>query len=165
VTVVSNSTPLIHLSAVSDLSLLRRLFALVTIPAAVRDEVVTSGAGRPGAREIAEAIGSWIRVEPVRPSRNTHLEMERQKLQLGEVQAIELAQALPAEILLMDERRAVEFARSLGLTVFRTGTVYVAAKRAGLIDSVRTKLDALRAGGFWLKDQDYAAIVRLCGEL
>jgi len=91
--------------------------------------------------------------------------MERQKLQLGEVQAIELAQALPAEILLMDERRAVEFARSLGLTVFRTGTVYVAAKRAGLIDSVRTKLDGLRAGGFWLKDQDYAAIVRLCGEL
>jgi len=30
---------------------------------------------------------------------------------------------------------------------------------------VRTKLDALRAGGFWLKDQDHAAIVRLCGEL
>ena len=52
--VVSDSTPLIHLSAVSDLHLLERLFGTVTVPAAVLDEVVTFGAGRRGSRHPKE---------------------------------------------------------------------------------------------------------------
>jgi len=60
-------------------------------------------------------------------------------------------------LLLLDEQRAVEFARSVGLTIMRTGTVYAAAKRAGLID-------ALRTAGFWLRERDYQATLNACGE-
>jgi predicted nucleic acid-binding protein len=38
------------------------------------------------------------------------------------------------------------------------------AKRAGLIRSVRERLDALRATGFWLKDEDYLTILDVSGE-
>jgi predicted nucleic acid-binding protein len=46
----------------------------------------------------------------------------------------------------------------------RTGTIYAAAKRSGLIDSVGGRLDALRAAGFWLRERDYQAILKACGE-
>lgn len=163
-TVVSDSTPLIHLSAVSDLHLLRDLFDRIIIPDPVFREVVTSGGGRSGAGEVDAAVGVWITVEPRRPSALTIRMMEQQKLHLGEAQAMELALEMKADLLLLDEQRAVEFARSIGLTVARTGTVYVAAKRSGLIDSVGGRLDALRGAGFWLHERDYQALLRVCGE-
>lgn len=163
-TVIADSTPLICLSAVADLRLLRDLFGTVIIPGAVFHEVVTAGKGRPGTREVETAAGLWIKVEQRMPAASTARIMEQQKLQLGETQAIELGLALKAELLLLDEQRAVEFARSAGLTIMRTGTVYAAAKRAGLIDSVGSRLDALRAAGFWLHERDYQAILRACGE-
>ena len=162
-TVIADSTPLICLSAVADLRLLRDLFGTVTIPDAVFHEVVTAGKGRPGSREVETAAGLWIKVEQRRPTASTTRIMEQQKLQLGETQAIELGLAIKAELLLLDEQRAVEFAPSSGLTIMRTGTVYAAAKRSGLIDSVG-RLDALRAAGFWLRERDYQAILRACGE-
>jgi predicted nucleic acid-binding protein len=142
--VIADSTPLIHLSAVADLHLLRDLFGAVTIPDAVFHEVVTAGSGRPGSREVEAAAGSWIK--PM-PTASTAQIMEQQKLHLGEAQAIELGLAVKAELLLLDEQRAVEFARSAGLTIMRTGTVYAAAKRPGPIDSVGGRLAALRAAG------------------
>jgi predicted nucleic acid-binding protein len=121
-TVISDSTPLICLSAVADLGLLRDLFGTLTIPDAVFHGVVTAGKGRPGSREVETAAGVWIKVEPRMPTATTAQIMRQQKLQLGETQAIELGLALKAELLLLDEQRAVEFARSAGLTIMRTGT-------------------------------------------
>lgn len=59
-TVVSNSSPLIHLSQIGRLSLLREFFGELLIPPAVYREVVVEGRGRPGSREVREA--SWIKV-------------------------------------------------------------------------------------------------------
>ena len=140
-------------------------FQSLTIPEAVFHEVVEFGSGRPGAREVAAAIGNWIKVEPWIPSPRAYLMMEQQRLQITEVQAIELVRALPADNLLLDEQRAVDFARSSGLVVFRTGTLYIAAKRARLIDSVRPKLDSLRAAGFWLSERDYITVLEAAGEV
>lgn len=67
---VSNSSPLIHLSLIGRINLLRR-FSEVFIPPAVWREVVEQGGSRPGATEIREARESgWLRV--VEPS-NTAL--------------------------------------------------------------------------------------------
>ncbi len=164
-TVISDSTPLIHLSSVADLPLLRDLFGAITIPDAVFHEVVTAGRGRPGSREVEAAAGSWIKVEKRVPTASTAQIMQQQKLQLGEAQSIELGLELKGELLLLDEQRAVEFARYAGLAIMRTGTVYAVAKRSGLIDSVGSRLDALRAAGFWLRERDYQAILKACGEL
>jgi predicted nucleic acid-binding protein len=69
-----------------------------------------------------------------------------------------------AEVVLLDEQRAVEFARTQGLTVFRSGTIFLAAKRAGFIPAVRPSLEALPEAGFWIKASDYQAVLRMCGE-
>jgi len=51
---VSNSSPLIHLSAIGRLHLLQR-FSLVFIPPAVWREVVDEGGNRPGTGEVRRA--------------------------------------------------------------------------------------------------------------
>jgi hypothetical protein len=52
---VVNATPLISLAILGRLDLLRQIFTEVIAPPAVYEEVVTQGAGRSGARAVAEA--------------------------------------------------------------------------------------------------------------
>ena len=61
--VVSDATTLIALAQISQHVLLPELFGEVQIPRTVYDEVVTAGAGRSGALEIANA--DWITVKAV----------------------------------------------------------------------------------------------------
>ena len=61
--VVCNSTPLIALSRIGNLELLREYFSEVYIPCEVYDEVVTRGEGLSGAKEVKYA--DWIKVEVV----------------------------------------------------------------------------------------------------
>lgn len=87
------------------------------------------------------------------------------RLHAGETQAILLAEQLQANALLMDDGDAVATARRLGLNVIRTPGIYRLAKERDRIDSLRDKLDQLRAVGFRLKDTHYENILRDAGEL
>lgn len=62
--VVVDSSPLIALSKVNLLFILRELFKEVYIPLGVRTEVVDKGRGRPGANEVREA--EWIKIKEVK---------------------------------------------------------------------------------------------------
>jgi len=67
--VVSNSTPLIALSRIGKLDILRVVFGTIAIPEAVFNEVVKKGASRPGANEVRDA--AWISVKQVKSKRQT----------------------------------------------------------------------------------------------
>jgi len=56
--VVVNATPLIALSLVGQLSLLREMFDAVIVPHAVYEEVVTDGYGQPGAAAQVTSVSS-----------------------------------------------------------------------------------------------------------
>lgn len=60
---VSNSTPLIALSKIGKLDLLKEYFGEIYIPAEVYDEVVTRGGRLSGAEEVASS--KWIKVVDV----------------------------------------------------------------------------------------------------
>ena len=62
-TVVSNSSPLIILAKLECFDLLNRLIPRLYISAEVQHEVVVSGAGLPGASEVAKA--EWIEAKPL----------------------------------------------------------------------------------------------------
>ncbi len=53
--VVSDSSPLIRLSQIGRLILLRKLFGVLLIPPTVYREVVVEGRERLGSREVGEA--------------------------------------------------------------------------------------------------------------
>jgi predicted nucleic acid-binding protein len=161
-TVVADSTPCIYLARLGDLGILHKLFGRIVLPEAVWRELTVEG-HLPGASEFQAALDRWVTVQATRQADLDGI-MQAEKLERGEVEAIQLARELRAEALLLDEQRAVEYARSLELTVVRTPSIYVAARNAGWIDSVRERLDRLRAAGFWLRDRDYAAVLGACGE-
>jgi len=144
------------------LLLLRQLFGTITIPQAVYREVVVEGKGQPGEREIRNA--TWIHVEQVKNQKAVERFIKSHRLHKGESETIVLYPRLNAHLALLDEERAVAYARRLGMNVLRTVGVYMEAKRLGLIPSVREKLDRLRQEGFWLKEKDYEAILKRARE-
>jgi predicted nucleic acid-binding protein len=85
-------------------------------------------------------------------------------LDLGEGEAILVAEALGNALLLMDERRGVQCARSRGMVVIRTPMIYAHAKTLGLVASVQEKLDDLRSHDFRLSDPHYSQILKALGE-
>ena len=85
--VVANAGPLIALAQIGHFDLLRLLYGELHIPPAVRDEVVISGQGRPGADEVNGA--AWIRAVEVRDT--TAVQLLRDRLDAGESKAIVLA--------------------------------------------------------------------------
>lgn len=162
---VSNSSPLIYLSALGDLDLLQRLFGSVSIPAAVFREVVVEGTGQPGAREVEAAMGNWLHLDSVRhPSAVLEL-MERSGIHRGEAEAIVLAGEQPLRLVILDDQAALSEATKRGLIVVRTPALYIAAKRAGIIANVKPKLDGLRQFGFRLRDEHYRLILERAGEI
>ena len=86
-------------------------------------------------------------------------------LDLGESEAILVAESLVNAPVLMDERRGVKCARSRGVVVIRTSLIYAHAKLLGLVGSVQQKLDELRSHGFRLSNIHYEQILRDLGEL
>ena len=161
---VADSTPLIYLSWLQDFYLLERLFGAVTIPPAVYREVVLEGRGLPGAAEVRRAEGDWLAVAEEPQAEQVAQIMQHHGIEEGESQAIVLSLAIAAEVVLLDDKRAVKVARQAGLQVVRTTAIYVAAKRLGLVPSVRDKLDQFRSIGFRLSEADYQAVLRLSGE-
>jgi predicted nucleic acid-binding protein len=161
VIVVSDASPLIALSAVARLDLLRELFGTVLIPEAVYVEIVQSGAGLPGAKEVDEA--EWITPRTVG---NTGLvKVLGLDLDPGESEAIVLALETGADLLLMDERKARRTATRLGLKVAGTLGLLVLAKQEGLLQEIRPVLDALvKQAGLRIGTGVYQQTLRLAGE-
>lgn len=135
---VVNATPLIALSVVGQLSLLREMFDVVIVPAAVYEEVVVQGRGRPGSDELAQA--DWLQVLP--SAGEMTIEPMLLGLDAGELSVLLLSQHLQPDWVIVDERLARRVARAMGLPVKGTLGVLLAAVWAGLL-SQRDALDAL----------------------
>ena len=158
--VVADASPLIGLAAAGAFDLLRRLFDRVTVTAAVRDEVLAGG-GRPGARELTEAIeAGWIEVAAVRADSEHFAD-----LGAGEGSTLALAIEHPGRCLvLMDEPLGRAHARAHGIAVTGLAGVLLAAKREGFISSVRDFLERLEAGNFRLSEEVIQTILEQAGE-
>jgi hypothetical protein len=158
--VVANAGPLIALARIGHFPLLHALFGELSVPPAVREEVLSVGVARPGADEFAAA--SWIRVVDVPDT--VAVQLLRERLGAGESEAIVLAIQVHADLLLIDEARGRRVAEMSGLT--RTGTIGVilAAKRRGLVQAATPLLDDLVAAGFRMSAALYRTALSLAAE-
>lgn len=149
--VVSDTSPLIALHQIGQLSLLRTIFGTVLVPPAVVREGV--GLERP----------SWIVERPLtRPLAPAVL---RAGLGQGESEAISLALELHADRVILDELPARGLAQRLNIPLIGTLGILLAAKRRGLIPAIREHIDILRRGGFRVANDLYENVLRSAGEL
>jgi predicted nucleic acid-binding protein len=140
--VVADAGPLHYLVLIDAIGLLPRLFGTVVVPDLVRAEL-----SRPRTPDLVRtwlASGPpWLEVRSV-PAPSAPLPP---KLGEGEREAIALAHAIGAELILMDDRAGVAVARSQGLEA--TGTLGVLARAAArkLVD-LPPAVERLKATNF-----------------
>lgn len=162
---ISNSSVLIALSSIGQLSILtQRFLDGILIPQAVWYEVVETGAGRAGATEVAAGLNVWLTVQEVK--NKTLISALQQDLDQGEAEAIALIIEQPSEALLLDEKKARQVARRMNLPILGTVGLLIWAKRQGAIVNLQEQLDALRTvAKFRLSQQVYDETLRQVREL
>jgi hypothetical protein len=146
--IVSNTSPLIALSAIGDFDLLPQIFASVLIPEAVEHEI--RAGTQPWHVEVAveQAIhAQWMTV--VAAPANATLCALQERLGAGEAEAIALADERKLPVLI-DDRLGSKAAAELNLVKTGTLGVLVKAKLNGLIREVKPRFQRLRSAGIYL---------------
>lgn len=147
---ITDTTCLIALDRVDLLSLLPQLHDVVAPPA-----VISEFGRRP----------DWLREFPVHDRYSVSAFLD-QRLDLGEAEAITLAQTIPDAVLLIDEARGRRIALSLNLSIIGTAGFLATAKVAGLLPAVKPVLDLLRSEhDFRLSEHLYKQVLHEVGEL
>ena len=155
-TVVSNATPLIALSRINRLELLKQYFAEIIIPEAVYREVVVAGGDLYGAKEVKNL--DWVRVQKVK--NNLAVKALETIVDKGEAEAITLAAEINANLLIIDDADGRKTALGLGLKITGTVGVLLMAAKEGKLE-LKGALDQLLAAGFRLSDKEYQRIIGL----
>ncbi len=154
--VVSNTSPLTNLAAISQFELLQRLFGEVYIPDAVWAELNAFGRRWPGSQEVENA--AWIKRQVVH--NQPLVTVLRRDLDHGEAECIALAVELKADLVLLDEKEARHIARRLDLKVMGVVGILLFAHARKEINQLKPHLDALRrTAGFYLSDALYQTIL------
>lgn len=145
--IVSDTTPLISLLKINRLNLLEKLYGSVFIPKAVFDELTSNKKFHTEADLISAA--NFIECKEI--SDTTALKILRRitLLDLGESEAIILAQELNADVLLMDEAKGRRVAEQLGIKISGTLGILIDSFESGLLSAsdVNECLDTLQKSG------------------
>jgi uncharacterized protein len=149
--VVADASPLIAFHQIGQLPLLQALFTKVLVPPAV-------------AREIAPSVPNQPWIVERSPTGPLAPQVLQARLGAGESEAISLALELRADRVIVDEKAARQIAQALGLNVMGTLGLLLAAKRRGLVPSVRPLIDALLEKKFWINPQLVERALAAVGE-
>ncbi len=158
--IIVNSTPLIALSGIGELNLLKDLYSTIIIPSAVYSEIgaKTSSVTK---REIEQAL-DWIKVCTI----ENHIAKTLYKSQLhdGEVEVMILGKELNAELLIIDDKNAKKHAKYLGFKVTGTLGVILKSKKEGHIQKIKPLLEKLIAENIYLDSKIVEYCLKEAGE-
>jgi predicted nucleic acid-binding protein len=127
--IVSDSSPLIALGRIDRLDIFGGLFGEIFIPTSVYQEVVVETRLNQQREAIARAIEDKI-IKVVQPGVE---QTYRRRLGEGEKGVLDLAIAMEAKGVILDDNKARNEARELGLTLFYTTDILRGAEVRGLI--------------------------------
>ena len=142
--IVSNTSPLRYLIAVSQADVIGKVFKEVLIPPAVLAEL-THPSGRNDVRQWVEQRPAWLTVKGLR-SPPSHSFVKT--LDPGECEALQLALETHPAFVLMDERLGRRAAAALGLTVIGALGVLREGYRLRYIAEPLDLLNQMRHIGF-----------------
>ena len=161
--IISDTSVITNLAAISKLHLLPELYDRLIIPKAVYRELVDIDPPVPGTVEVQTV--AWLEVQQVTNSETVVRLQQEARLDPGESEAIALALELQADLLLIDERCGRAEAHRLGLRITGLLGILVEAKRKNLLDLVKPLMDDLIARSqFRISPALYSQILQMVGE-
>lgn len=138
--VVSNTTPIISLSSIKKIEILKELFNEIHIPRSVYKEIKTKNLF--GYKKIDS---DWFVVHDIKGEK--YLGFLLNELDIGEAETIVLAKEIDADILIIDERIGYNIAKSQDIFTIGTLSVLLIAKQKGIIQNVKPLLDKMLQKG------------------
>ena len=158
--VIVNSTPLIVLSNINQLELLKKLYNEIYIPQAVFDEVTSKNDS--SCAQLAQCP-DWIHICKIQ--HESERRMYQAKLHAGEVEVMILAQETPkADLVVLDDNAAKKTAKFLGLKVTGTLGVILKAKKQGFIERVMPLVEQMLDNGFYVTPEIQKMVREEAGE-
>lgn len=159
--IVSNTTPISNFIHLNGLDILQKLFKTIHIPKAVYLEVDAWFADNfQWKRFLENRLFVIHEVETKSLIRNFF-----QELHPGEKEALCLYVEKNAQLCLLDDKDARILARSNGVSTAGTLGILIKAKEAGIIESVKEKMDILRNDHqFWISEFVYQNALKLADE-
>lgn len=133
--IIADTSCLIVLQNIQELSLLQKLFGNIFITEEVKEE-------------FGIYLPEWINVKKVQN------EAQKSALSLildkGEAISIALCLETNDSVLIIDERKGRRIAQELDLEISGTLGVILSAKEKNLVDSIEDVLNKLENAGFWI---------------
>lgn len=158
--VVVNTTPLIALSHVDQLDVLKRLYGEIIIPEAVYRELSIKTESI--CKKAVDNSLEWIRIKSI------HNEMAKAmyKTQLhdGEVEVMILSKEIAADVVIIDDANAKKHAKYLGLPVTGTLGVLTKAKREGYINELKPIFSQMVEKGIYISQSLIESCLKQVGE-
>lgn len=141
--------------------LLPQLYRTVFVPPRVNGEIIVQGAGRPGADELAQALGVWITAVTPAPHQ---IQPFAATLSLADRQVLAVAQAEAVDHVLSNDEGLIREASRHGLTCLRVTDLLLLFKSQGLVPAVRPVLDRMIQRGYGIRADRYHDALQAAGE-
>jgi predicted nucleic acid-binding protein len=145
---VVNASPLIFLTKIGLLEVLREPSVPVLVPDVVLAEIAGFGADDPVVRAVHQS--QWLRVVPAPRIPDAVMVWD---LDAGESAALAVALDEPGSMVILDDLPARRCARVLNIPTQGTLGLVLVAKEQRLIPAVRPVLALLREAGMYMSDQ------------
>ena len=158
--VVVNSSPLIALSKINRLGILKEQFGKIYISEAVYREVVIQGKGKAGSKEVQEA--SWIKKRKIKDVAAKSQLTTKFDLGSGEAETIVLGREMKADLVILDEEKGRNIARVSNFQV--RGTLALLARDCYIRnkpDEFPVIVEKLRRKGFRISGLLYKKVTSL----
>ncbi len=155
--VFSNTTPLIALSSINQLDLLKKLFGKIFLVQEVVDECA---AGGPINVPDLSNLG-WIKIVESTNCENNHLLLELDK---GEKFTLHMAREMEAHRVIIDEKIGRNIAEYMGLSVIGTLGILLNAKRNKLLPSFSECVLSMRSQGIYYHALLVRKLIKEAGE-
>lgn len=148
--IIADASPLIVLSRIDQLALIKKMFEEIIIPEEVANECFLNKV-RPGAKNIQQAVSDRainIYNKPINSIPNFNFPTV---LGEGEIAAIQLAYQLKAP-LLVDDLWGRKIAKKLEVPIIGTAGVLLLAKKQGLILDLPSTFTKIKECGFYISE-------------
>lgn len=157
--IVSDTSPITNLIQIRKLHLLKQLFEEVVIPQKVYEELCDYE----NQKELIDARSDWMKVVQVKNQQK--VQTLKADLDIGEAEAIILAEELGVELLIIDERKGRQIATERGLQIIGLLGILILAKKKSYLKKLKPVLIELTdTVGFRVSQKLIDAILREVNE-
>jgi hypothetical protein len=162
--VVADTGPLIILSGIAHLFLLKKMYSTIHIPQAVLEELQL-GLSYPETKSLIVALNAgWIEVHHLKENTYPSFTELKKVVDPGEAEAIVLGKTIDCDFLIIDDRKGRKIAVNHGLQIVGVAGILLAAKHNGYIKTVKPLLGKMASLGYRLSSGLCTEIIRIAGE-